>query len=277
MPLSRRGFLASAAALLGAAAARAGIAEANRERNHRRIDEKDAEYAGPVEGCGFLDRPAFSLEDCFRGPQSPYCPQPGDIMFSETRTVGYLVGHTLAGAGPPSHSGWVFRRPDGSLAVIEAGPFDVPLIRSMDLVRHLVAYANRKRVFVRPRCVPLTPEQDCRLTEFSCKQEGKPFARLRMYRQITPLKPRGPIKTEFLGRPHGPDLRGYFCGEMTAEAFVYAGLVPAADARPAATYPHELFFDDSRIPFLNRHFKLGRAGWNPPSRWRPHPCARPSE
>ena len=58
---------------------------------------------------------------------------------------------------------------------------------------------------------------------------------------------------------------------MTTESFVYAGIVPADCARPPATYPCDLFFDHSDVPFLNEHFKLSRFGWGVPCRWRPLP------
>ncbi len=275
MPLSRRAFLGSlVGSCLGLHRAAAGpIADWNKDRNRRRIDEAQARFEGPVTGTGFLDQPAFDLDhESFRPPQAVYEPQPGDIMFSISKYLVYRLGHTAAGAGEPSHSGIIFRRPDGCMAALEAGPFDIPLIRSMDLIPYISAYNKRGKVWIRARCVPLTPEQSCRLTEFALKQENKPFARLRLYAQVTPFRSRGPLRTEFIGGPHGPDRVSYFCAEMCSEAIVYAGLIRPEDARPAATYPHELFFDDSRVPFLNRHFKLGPAGWSPPARWRPHPC-----
>ncbi|HEY1379685.1 MAG TPA: hypothetical protein VGF55_22975 [Gemmataceae bacterium] len=271
MSLSRRGFLGSAALLGLGGVACADLGAWTRERNHRRVDAAEAKYgrAVAVAGCGFLDCPAFALDDRFRPPQSPYCPQPGDLVFSITKSVIGRIGHAVSGAGEPSHSGYVFRRPDGSLAVMEAGPYDIPVIESRDLAGHLPAYHARGHVWVRPRCAPLTPDQDCRLTEVSAKQEGKPFARLRVYRQVTPFKARGPHRTEALGGPHGPDRRAYYCAELAAEAFVYAGLVPAEDARPSATYPSDLFYDESRDRFLDEHFRLSRFGWGVPSRWRP--------
>jgi hypothetical protein len=154
---------------------------------------------------------------------------------------------------------------------MEAGSFDIQVIRGLPLVEHLSAYHNRKHVWIRPRCEPLTPEQDCRLTEFAEQQEGKRFARFRTYGQLTPFKSRGRLRTEILGRSRGPDRRSYFCAEMVAEAIVYAGLIPGEYTRPAATYPCDLFFDHSKIPFLDRNFKLGRFGWGVPCRWRPLP------
>ena len=128
-------------------------------------------------------------------------------------------------------------------------------------------------MWVRPRATPLTPEQTCRLAEFAMKQENKPFARARLYGQITPFRSRGPLRTYFMGQSHGPDRYSYFCAELVTEALVYIGTHAAEDTRPAATYPNDLFFDNSKIPFLKEHFKLAPC-WSPPSRWRP--CATES-
>jgi hypothetical protein len=269
LPLSRRELLAAAAQAISAAAVSAGSGNWLRDRHARQAQKQLNRYRGQADGFGYLDRPAFTLDAAYRPPQTPYTPQTGDVMFSETVGFIYSAGHQLSGAGQPSHTAFLFRRPDGTIALIEAGPFDVATIRALDLIEHLAAYDNRSRVWIRPRCGPLTSEQDCRLTEFCLKQDGKRFSRLRLYGQITPLKSRGKIKSEFVGGPHGPDRRSYFCAEMTAEAFVYAGLIPADKTRPPATYPSDLFFDESKIPFLNRNFKLGWYGWGAPSRWRP--------
>ncbi len=271
MILSRREFLGAAGLLGLAGTAGATVETWVRERQYRRVNQQEELYGRSVcvTGFGFLDRPAFAVDDRFRSPQTPYCPQPGDLVFSISKYLIFRLGHGLSGAGEPSHSGYIFRRPDGSLAVMEAGPFDIAVIASRNLTSHLAAYHGRGHVWIRPRCVPLTPEQDCRLTAFSALQEAKPFARLRVYRQITPFKVRGPLKTEFFGQPHGPDRRAYYCAELVTEGMVFVELVPAEDARPPATYPSDLFYDDSKNPFLDRHFKLSRFGWGTPSRWRP--------
>jgi hypothetical protein len=268
---SRRQFVAAAVGVVAAVPARAWWPDWLVARRYRMVDDDVAKYRGPVRANGFLDQPAFAMDDCQRLPQVPYCPQPGDVMLSQTRGKLYTAGHWIAGAVQPSHSGFVARKCDGSIVIMEAGSFDVAVIRSLPLTEHLSAYHNRKHVWIRPRCVPLTPEQDCRLTEFAEKQEGKRFARFRVYGQLTPFRSRGNVRTEFVGGPHGPDRTSYFCAEMTTEAFVDAGLIPRECARPAATYPCDLFFDDSKVPFLDRNFKLSRFGWGVPCRWRPLP------
>jgi hypothetical protein len=178
----------------------------------------------------------------------------------------------LMGAFHPNHSGIMFRRPDGSVALLEAGCQDVSVTLASDPARALSAYRSRDRVWISRRAVPLTADQSCRLTAAAQEQDGRRFAIARMYGQMTPFRARGPLRTAVLGGPHGADRRRYYCDELVVEMLVAAGLIDAADARPAATYSRDLFFDESYNPFLNRHFKLGPAGWCPPAQWRPQLC-----
>lgn len=270
MSVSRRTFLGALAGLgLGwAGAARADL----KSRRHEDVEKALEKYGGSiaVDGCGYLDQPWSVVDDCFRGPQMPYQPQAGDILFSRSKYFIYRIGHKCAGAGEPSHSGIVWQRPDGSFALLEAGPFDIAIIESMDLVPHLTAYHGRGHVWLRTRACPLTPEQNCQLAEFAMKQEGKRFARLRLYGQMTPFRCRGPLRTYVTGQSHGGDRQSYYCAELVTESLIHIGCQQADHCRPCATYPCDLFTDDSRIPFLKKHFKLAPC-WDPPRRWRPCP------
>ena len=82
---------------------------------------------------------------------------------------------------------------------------------------------------------------------------------------MTPLRSRGPLRTWFLGGPHG-ERGSYFCSELVVECCVVAGLIDADTARPAATYPRDLFFGDSLNLYLHEHLHL-EGGWLPPARW----------
>jgi hypothetical protein len=84
--------------------------------------------------------------------------------------------------------------------------------------------------------------------------------------QLTPFRARGPIRTAFVGTPHGLDREAYYCSELVCEACVYTGLMDARTTRPSATYPRDLFMDHSLNPWLNKHLKLAPA-WDPPARW----------
>ena len=220
--------------------------------------------APPPQGS-YLYRPAFSLDDDLRCPAEPYVPQPGDIFLATDQALWARVGHWVAGGAGVHHSGIVFLRSDGRPGLIEAGPFNSVRIEVMDPVEHMREHARAgDKVWVRRRCVPLTAEESARLTAFVERQDGKPFAVGRMLRQVTPIRTRGPVRTCFLGGPHG-DRDRFYCSELVVEACVAAGLMDGATARPSATYPRDLFFGRSRNHYLDKHLCMD--GWEPPARW----------
>ncbi len=237
----------------------------------------------------YLYQPSYCIDKVLRGPAEVYVPQPGDIMLATDDNFFWKLTHALAFAFEPHNSAIVFARPDGSLAVLEAGPTDVMQARpqeilmpfeklgrrvgsndtvwvmALDLFPHLQEYESKGPVWIRRRRVPLTEEESCRLTEFALRQEGKRFALSRLMGQLTPVRTRGPLRTWFLGKPHG-DRSKYFCSELVTESCVAAGLIDAANARPSATYPHDLFVEKSLNLFLRHHFDLSPC-WYPPARW----------
>ena len=133
----------------------------------------------------------------------------------------------------------------------------------MDPIEHMTEHVRAgDKVWVRRRRVPLTAEQSAALTAFVERQDGKPFAVLRLMGQMTPFRSRGPLRTWVVGKPHG-DREEWFCSELVTESCVAAGLMDADTARPAATYPRDLFFGQvvqpvSRQAPLPR--RLGPAG-----------------
>jgi hypothetical protein len=216
-------------------------------------------------GGSFLYQPAFKIDEELRGPAEAYLPQPGDIMLRLDKSIFWRVTHYMALAFDPNGSAIVFARPDGSLAILEAGPNDTMWVGTPDMLPHLKEYAAAGRVWIRRRCVPLTPEQSCRLTEFALSQDGKRFAIGRLGQQLTPFRSRGPIRTRFVGKPKG-DRASWFCSELVTEGCVAAGLLDPERTRPSATYPHDLFFGRSYNLFIDHHLDVN-AGWYPPARW----------
>jgi hypothetical protein len=229
-------------------------------------------------GCqapvGYLCQPAFCIDDVARGPTTPYFPQPGDLLFRTDHTVFWTVTHDWAGAGHPHHSGFVIARPDGRLASLEAGPYDTLHLRINDLPPHFDKYTELgEPIWVRRRKTPLSCEQSARLTAFALAQEGKHFALIRQGAQLTPLRCRGDWRTEYLGKPNLNRV-SYFCSGLVTTALVAACLFDPADARPAATYPSDLFFGCSANPFVNEHLNVN-ACWDPPARWLGCPVPGP--
>jgi hypothetical protein len=217
----------------------------------------------------YLCQPAFTLDDVLFAPATPYVPQPGDIFLATDQARWARVGHWLAGGAGVHHSGIIFCRPDGRLGLIEAGPFNSVQVEVMDPLGHMRDHvAAGDWVWVRRRRVPLTPEQSERLTAFLEAQDGKPFATLRLVGQLTPFRSRGPLRTWVVGGPRG-DRRRWYCSELVTEACVAAGLIDASTARPAATYPRDLFFGRSLNWYLDTHLDL--SDWDPPARWTEAP------
>jgi hypothetical protein len=220
----------------------------------------------PAPPGSYLWQPIFKEDDLLRAPTRPYTPQPGDIVLSADGSKFWLFMHHLAGTSHPTHSMIVFALPDGQMGILEGGPHDTLKCRVLDALPHMFSYEAEGRVWVRKRACPLTPEESARLTEFALAANGKAFSIRRLAGQLTPLRTRGPIRTAFVGKPHGLDREAYYCSELVSEACVYAGLLDAETTRPSATYPRDLFMDHSPNCYLNKHLKLAPA-WDPPARW----------
>src|SRR5207248_9752190 len=115
----------------------------------------------------YLYQPAFCLDYELRQPAEPYLPQPGDIFLGTDRLRWAKLGHWLAGAGAPQHSGIVVAWPDGRLVVLEGGPHNTLRCGMGDVIPQLLSYANEERVWIRRRRIPLICEQSSCLTAFS--------------------------------------------------------------------------------------------------------------
>src|SRR6516164_9638927 len=86
----------------------------------------------PAELCGsYLYQPAFCIDEVLRYPAEPYVPQPGDIMLRLDHSTFWRTTHYMALAFDPNGSAIVFARPDGSPAILEAGPNDTMWIRTL--------------------------------------------------------------------------------------------------------------------------------------------------
>jgi hypothetical protein len=216
---------------------------------------------------GHVYRPAYDVHPLPRLPATVYQPQPGDvILLSDTNRFYSLMFH-IAFTGKPGHGGIVVRMPDGRLGLFEAGYNDTPHTRVTLLEYRINQYPGY--AWLRPRLVPLTAEEDSRLTEFAMMADGTVYALRRYLAQLTPFRSRGPLRTRYLGKPVGPGHR-FICGEAILESLVYAGVLDPAPVRPRATYPQDLFYDRSRNPYIDRHPPLA-GGWGAPQLWTPIP------
>jgi hypothetical protein len=226
-------------------------------------------FAQPAAIDSFLYEPAYCMDNVVRGKARAYVPRPGDVMLATDKNLFWKITHDMAFAFEPHNSAVVVARRDGSLAILEAGPNDTLWVNLSPMLPHLKAYSDKGPVWIRKRKTPLTVEQAACLTEFAERQCGKRFALGRLGLQLTPFRDRGPLRTRFMGKPHG-ERNSYYCSELVLEALVAPGLVDAVTTRPSASYPHDLFFDRSCNPYINKHPPLV-SDWEPPARWLP--CA----
>ncbi len=215
----------------------------------------------------FLYDPSYCMDrkGPVRGKARAYVPQPGDVMLATDKNLFWKITHDMALAFEPHNSAIVVARRDGSLATLEAGPNDTIWVKALPLLPHLKEYADKGPVWIRKRKTPLTADQSACLTDFAERQIGKRFALVRLGVQLTPFRDRGPFRTAVMGGPHGERSR-YYCSELVLEACVAAGIVDSATTRPSATYPHDIFYDQSFNRFIRQHPPLA-CDWEPPARW----------
>ncbi len=217
---------------------------------------------------GYLYQPAIDLRTVPRGPEVLYTPHAGDLLLLSDPDPLFNVLYVIARSGKPGHCAVVVTMPDGGTGVLESGFSYTPWTRVTPIAYWMNLYAGH--IWVRQRETPLSPEQECRLTEFAKLADGGQYAKPKFAMQLTLFRSRNPIVTRFAGKPVGPGHK-YVCVQIVVEALVYAGLVDGKSTRPAATYAQDLFYDRSRNPYIDRHPPLAGKGWGAPQLWTPIP------
>jgi len=221
---------------------------------------------------GLVYEPAFSMENGTHGSPAAYEPRAGDLVFFVSDTWYWPALYLFALTGEPYHVGILVQMPDRSLGLLEAGPPEMTRqVQLTPAAERLEQYSGR--VFIRHRAEPLTAEQSAALTEFACHQEGKRYAIIRFLCQGTPFRTRGPLRTEYFGKPRFGESPSYFCSELVTEALVYPGLIDAETARPRATVMEDLFYDKSSNPYIDKHLKLWPC-WGAPQLWVGDGCVK---
>jgi hypothetical protein len=190
----------------------------------------------------------------------PYTPREGDLIFFDDHNTIWNGLFALAGTGPPLHMGIVVKKPDGGLAVLEAGPDDSVWVTLQDLGPRLHQFDRdfHGTVTVRRCKATMTTRQSAALTRFALAQKGKRYAVLRLLAQGTPLRARGPL--EPLLAETCLDRDSWICSELAVAAGTVAGLFDPRAVPANVTYPQDLVD--------NQRHDLG-AVWHDPAEWRP--------
>jgi hypothetical protein len=197
----------------------------------------------------------------------PYVPREGDLIFYDDKSPLWTPLFAFAGTGPPLHMGIVVKKPDGTPAILEAGPDDTPWVDLLDLVPRLHQFHRNfpgGTITVRPCKVTLSRKRSAALTRFALAQKGKRYAVLRLLAQGTPLRARGALEP-YLAETR-LDRDSWICSELAVAAGTVAGLFDSREVRANATYPRDLVD--------NQRHNL-RAGWQDLTIWRPTSCLAP--
>jgi hypothetical protein len=185
-----------------------------------------------------------------------FAPREGDIVLYDSHQPWITRVYRLVGTDGPLHAGIVYKKADGTPALLEAGANYHFKVGSYDVPTRFGEYDGT--ILVRRLRAPLTPEQSKKLTEFCEKQEGKFYAVGRLVLQGTPLKARGKL-TSLLGRT-SLDRDRWICSELVVAAATAAGVLDGKDFPANGIYPRDLAYDEQ--------FNLGRF-YHVPALWYP--------
>jgi len=190
---------------------------------------------------GFRFDPWQISKDAVAARGQAYRPSPGDIVLFDDHNAWTARIYRTIGSGGPLHAGIVFERPDGSLAILEAGTNAVMKVFIFDLEPRLKDFNGT--ILVRHLRKPLTAEQSKQLAEFTQAQEGKPYAIGRLLLQVTPFRPRNHPLAQVLGGTVMNRDR-WICSELVIASATAAG-VWELDTYPAnVMYPRDLCYDE---------------------------------
>lgn len=172
-----------------------------------------------------------------------YTPREGDILLFDDMSPFWTKLYSIAGTGPPFHAGIVFKKTDGSFAVLESGPDDTLHVYLLDLEPRL--YNFKGSIGVRQAKRALTKDESEILTNFAYAQEGKRYAMWRLLLQGTYFRHRGGIKEKYLAATYDERTR-WLCAEIVVSGGALVNLIDRDKVKATVTYPLDMV-DDVRI------------------------------
>ncbi|MEY4191766.1 MAG: hypothetical protein RIR17_2502 [Planctomycetota bacterium] len=173
----------------------------------------------------------------------PYIPREGDILLFDDMSPFWTKLYKIAGTAPPFHAGIVFKKTDGSFAVLESGPDDTLHVFLLDIEPRL--YNFKGSIQVRQAKRSLTKEESENLTNFAYAQDGKRYAMWRLLLQGTYVRHRGGYKEKYLATTYDDRTR-WLCAEIVVSAATMVNLLDRDKVKATVTYPLDMV-DDVRI------------------------------
>jgi hypothetical protein len=170
-----------------------------------------------------------------------YMPREGDLVFYDDGNLLWTLAFAYAGTGSPLHMGIVFKKSDGKLAVLEAGPDDTISVKLLDVATRLPQFdADYKGKITIRRCKKaLGAEESKALTKFAHAQDGKRYAIGRLLLQGTSFRTRGPLRELVFGGTV-LDRDSWICSELAVAAGTVAKLFDPKVVYANVAYPRDL-------------------------------------
>jgi len=173
----------------------------------------------------------------------PYTPREGDIILFDDMSPFWTKLYKIAGTGPPFHAGLVFKKTDGTFAVLESGPDDTLHVFLLDIEPRLHQFKGS--IQIRQAKRELTKQESETLTNFAYAQDGKRYAMWRLLLQGTIIRHRGGIKEKVFATTYFKRDR-WLCAEIVVSGATMVGLLDADKVKATVTYPLDMV-DDVRI------------------------------
>jgi len=196
---------------------------------------------------------------------APWVPREGDLIFFDDRKTFWDFLYWIGGTAAPFHVGLVVKRPDGNMAVLEAGPDDTLHVHLLDVTPRMNEFLKdfpKGILQVRQCKACLTPEQSKALTDFAVRNENKRYAWLRLLMQGTYVRKRGSWREEAYATTY-LDRKTWLCCEIVVSGAHLVGLIDGKVIKSEVTYPLDIV-NDAR-------FDLS-PNYAPAALWSPVPC-----
>jgi hypothetical protein len=215
---------------------------------------------------GFLTIERKNAKGKVERETAAYVPREGDLVFYDDGNPFWTLAFAYAGTGSPLHMGIVFKKADGKLAVLEAGPDDTIRVALLDLDTRLPQFAaDYKGTITIRRCKKaLAAEESKALTKFAHAQDGKRYAVGRLLLQGTSFRTRGPLRELVFGGTV-LDRDSWICSELSVAAGTVAKLFDPKAVYANVAYPRDLVD--------NQRYDL-RGNWHDAAVWS---ATRPKE
>lgn len=205
------------------------------------MDSRAVLAGASPEAIGHLMEHVRNQDGQWHQRTTPYVPREGDMVFFNDHSVKWGLLYKMVGSDSPFHVGLIFKRPDGTCAIAEAGPNDTLHCRVLDLAPRLHGWEHT--LLIRRCKKQLTADQSAAMTKWSMEQDGKRYALGRLLLQATPVRCRAPLRRSIFGATY-TDRDSYLCAELVIAGGTVGGIFDPSRHKANTIYPRDIVQND---------------------------------